>query len=692
MDNSARIFVGIDVGGTFTDLIMFDAYQSRATTVKVPSAPPDFFPSVVAAMKEADCHDVDAVSIFHGTTVHLNAFLERKGSPTALITTKGFGDVYEMRRGNRDKPYDMHFQYPEPLVSRKSVFEISERTLANGEIFGDVDESELNSIAEQLRDSDHQSIAVCLLHSYKNPHNERQVAGLLSKLLQDMFIAPSSEICREWREYERTSTTCINAYVSPVLKNYLSNLEQALSQIEHLNLFLLQSNGGLISATEARDKGVLTLLSGPVGGNVACRALSGLYDNKGIDRRNLVCIDMGGTSFEASLIIDGRSVTRHQREVAGFPILSPMVDIHTIGAGGGSIAWSDEGSLKVGPHSAGAEPGPACYGQGGKEATVTDANMVLGRLGHDIDFGSNIQLNKDRADAAIGDFAGQFSLSLDQGAQGILDVINEQMANAIRTITVRRGIDPRDFTLVAYGGAGPMHAADIARLLGIREIIVPRSAGTFSAWGMLQSDLIHDKAESLADKLSGLQWNALLEKFQTLESETRDSLKQEGVPDEEIEFIKALDLRYEGQDSSLSIETDGTIDASTDQAAVEKYFRDKFDAEYKDTYGHSNPAENLEVSGIRLRAIGHNQLDLDAFVAATMAARDQETTSASAKVIFDGKPVSTAFVSRGYLDTRQAIDGPAVIVETTCTTVVPPDFRASVDPLGNILLTHEGEA
>lgn len=691
MDNSSRIFVGIDVGGTFTDLIMFDSEQLISRTIKVPSSPPDFYPSVVTAMKDAECADVADVSIFHGTTVHLNAFLERKGAKTALVTTEGFGDVYEMRRGNRENPYDIHFQYPDPLVPRQHIMEVSERMLASGEVLESVDPDEVGKLAERLRDSEHASVAICLLNSYKNPENERQIADTLSKALPDVFVSPSSDICREWREYERTSTACINAYVSPVLKNYLSNLEQALTEIDELNLFLLQSNGGLISAAEAKDKGVLTLLSGPVGGNVACRALSKLYENNSVERKNLICIDMGGTSFEASLIIDGKSVTRHQREVGGFPILSPMVDIHTIGAGGGSIAWNDEGALKVGPHSAGADPGPACYGLGGKEATVTDANMVLGRLGHEIDFGSNIQLNKDYANAALDRFATDFDLGREQAAQGILDVINEQMANAIRTITVRRGIDPRDFTLVAYGGAGPMHAAEIAGLLGMKEIIVPRSAGTFSAWGMLQSDLIHDRAESMSTKLSDMQWDAYLEKFQALESETHDILKHEGVPDHEIEFIRALDLRYEGQEYSLTIEIDSAvIDAAKDRNEVEKYLHDKFDHEYKETYGHSNPTETVEISGIRLRAIGHNQLDLDTFARATMAAREDEARSASADVIFDGEPISTPFVSRGYFDDHGTIQGPVVIVEKTCTTVVPPGFQAEVDPLGNILLSREG--
>ncbi|HWK50402.1 MAG TPA: hydantoinase/oxoprolinase family protein, partial [Steroidobacter sp.] len=492
MADENRVFVGIDVGGTFTDLVMFDPASHALKTVKVPSTPPEFWPSVVAALEAAGIEKKQPITILHGTTVHLNAFLERKGVKTALITTAGFRDIYEMRRGNRPRPYDIHFKYPTPLVPRKHIFEIEERTAADGTVIRAPNLAELSKIAEQIRADGIQSVAICFLHSYRNPENERIVEEALKQLLPDVFVCASFQICREWREYERTSTAIINAYVSPILKQYLTRLENALEQWPDNRLFLLQSNGGLISAREAKDKGILTLLSGPVGGNVAGRMLAATGD------RNLICIDMGGTSFEASLVVEGASAIRTEREVGGFPILAPLVDIHTIGAGGGSLAWSDGGLLRVGPQSAGARPGPAAYGNGGTEPTVTDANLALGRIRDDATLGSGLKLHRDLARAAAARFGSTLSLECDPTAQGILDVINEQMANAIRTITVRRGIDPRTFSLVAYGGAGPMHAAEIARLLGIRKVIVPQSAGAFSAWGMLQSDLIHDLAETSA--------------------------------------------------------------------------------------------------------------------------------------------------------------------------------------------------
>ena len=372
-----RTHVGIDVGGTFTDLAMFDEGTGRFSTAKVPSSPPLFWPSVIQALEQAKLGS-GSTTVLHGTTVHLNAFLERKGARLALVTTKGFRDVYEMRRGNRMQPYDMHFRYPDPLIPRSSIFEISERMKADGAVLETPDEGELESLAAKLRDGGYrgvEAVAICLLHSYRNVENEAKVAAFLRNAMPDLLVAPSHEVCREWREYERTSTAVINGYSSPILRKYLEQLLGALQKRSETRLFLLQSNGGLIRAEDAGDKGVLSLLSGPVGGNVAGQALSG---ETGMP--NLICIDMGGTSFEASLVIDGRSAERTEREIGGFPILAPMVDIHTIGAGGGSIAWNDTGALRVGPQSAGARPGPACYGAGGTEPTVTDANIALGRL------------------------------------------------------------------------------------------------------------------------------------------------------------------------------------------------------------------------------------------------------------------------------------------------------------------------
>ena len=678
-----KAYVGIDGGGTFTDLAMYDEATSQFSTVKVPSSPPRFWPSVIDALDKAGIDAGRAATVLHGTTVHLNAFLERRGARMALVTTGGFRDVYEMRRGNRPQPYDMHFRYPEPIVRRRDIFEIAERTLADGTVALVPGEAEVAALARRIADGGYEAVAICFLHSYRNPENEARVAAALRAALPGVLIGPSHEVCREWREYERTSTAVINSYASPVLKRYLAELLDALRAKAETRLFLLQSNGGLMRAEDAGDRGILSLLSGPVGGNVAGRALA-----REAGLPNLICIDMGGTSFEASLVIDGESAVRNERDVGGFPILSPMVDIHTIGAGGGSIAWNDAGALRVGPQSAGARPGPACSGHGGRQPTVTDANIALGRLEDGAAFG-DLTLDAGLARAAIADFAEQFGLPGDAMAQGILDVINEQMANAIRTITVRRGIDPRAFALVAYGGAGPMHAADIARLLGISTVVVPRAAGAFSAWGMLQSDLTHDRAETMLAPAATLDWRALDRWFDTAEAELTETLIGEGVDRARIVCTRMLDIRYVGQEHTISIAIAGTAPRNADGRT--DILRADFEAAYLDVFGHNNPEEALEVATLRLRAAGGSGLDARTLLAAddvtAAIARAERTNS----VTFDGQARETRFVGRAALAEGDVLAGPCVIEEATCTTIVPPDFTATIDQLGNLILTFRGE-
>lgn len=687
MADDNRVFVGIDVGGTFTDLVMFDAAGNSLKTVKVPSTPPEFWPSVIAALETAGLDKDRPATILHGTTAHLNAFLERKGARTALVTTAGFRDIYEMRRGNRPRPYDIHFKYPTPLVPRKHIFEVAERTAADGTIVRAPELGQLRHIADEVKAAGIQSVAICFLHSYRNPENERHVEEALKELLPGVFVCASFQICREWREYERTSTAIINAYVSPILKHYLTRLEEALAKWSDIRLFLLQSNGGLISAREAKDKGVLTLLSGPVGGNVAGRALAASGD------RNLICIDMGGTSFEASLVVEGASAIRTEREVGGFPVLTPLVDIHTIGAGGGSLAWSDTGLLRVGPQSAGAHPGPAAYGHGGTEPTVTDANLTLGRISDDGTLGSGLRLHRDLARSAVARFGKTLSLETGTAAQGILDVINEQMANAIRTITVRRGIDPRTFALVAYGGAGPMHAADIARLLGIRKVIVPQSAGAFSAWGMLQSDLIHDLSETLLQPLAELEWKKLRERFSPMEQALQSRLLGEGATADKISFAHSLDIRYSGQEYAITVPLDASIlDAGASAAGKHQKVRAKFDALYEATFGHSNPQELAEVATLRLRAIGRTSVDLNAFASAARIEEDLGVKTRTRTALFDGAARETRFIARQELRPGQTYDGPLVVEEATCTTIVPPDFTAAIDDHENLVLALREEA
>ena len=676
-----RVYVGIDVGGTFTDLAVYDAASRRFATVKVPSTPPAFWPSVVDGLAQAGVAPDRHTTVLHGTTVHLNAFLERKGARAALVTTRGFRDVYEMRRGNRPQPYDLHFSYPAPLVRRADTYEVDERTLASGQVLRRPEAGALDELAAVLAAGHYESVAVCLLHSYLNPENEALVADALQRRLPGTLVTASHAICREWREYERTSTAVINAYVSPVLQRYLDQLLEALARRSNTRLFLLQSSGGLMNATGAGPRGVLSLLSGPVGGNVAGRALS---QETGLP--NLICIDMGGTSFEASLVIDGESAVRHEREVGGFPILAPMVDIHTVGAGGGSIAWNDNGALRVGPHSAGAMPGPACYGRGGVQPAVTDANLALGRLQDGAAFG-DIRLDREKARAAVAALAGQFGLETDAMAQGILDVINEQMANAIRTITVRRGIDPRSFALVAYGGAGPMHAAEIARLLGVGVVVVPRAAGAFSAWGMLQSDLLHDRAESILVDIDGLgpeDWAALGHRCEGIEAELMRLLGEDGIGADKAGFQRSFDIRYRGQEHAIPVvlPREGFVDLD----AARRELVGQFEAAYRAMFGHVNEDEALEISSLRIRATGATSLAAAQLLAAQAAADVAPAPDRTGTVSFGGVEREIRFIAREALVAGERVPGPCVIEEATCTTVVPPDFECTLDPIGNLIL------
>ena len=519
--------MGVDIGGTFTDLVAFDG-DGGMLIAKTPSVPDDYSAGVTNALNEV-VEDYREIELFiNGTTAPLNAFLERKGARTALITTRGFGDVYVIRRSNRMRMYDLHYSHPEPLVSRQLTFEVEERLDASGGVVTALNEADLAAIIPKLRKAGVESVAICFLHSYINPEHERIAAEFLRREAPDLFVTPSFEICREWREYERTSTVVINAYVSPILKKYLEQLESALQSRGFAHkVFLMQSNGGLIDSRESASKALLTLMSGPVGACVGSSVLS-----KQLQEPNMICIDMGGTSFEVSLVVGGRESVVLETNFEGFPIRAPMVDIHSIGAGGGSIAWSEAGSLRVGPRSAGAEPGPACYGRGGKEPTVTDANVVLGRIDPDSFLGGRMKLDDAAARAAVAEFAKKFELGVEEMAQGILGVINSKMANAIRTMTISKGIDPREFSLIAFGGAGPMHAMLIAEELEITRVIVPNVAGQFSAWGMLNADIRHDMSVPVNARLKSLDWEVVRAGFDGMQEKLATLLRDEGVPAE----------------------------------------------------------------------------------------------------------------------------------------------------------------
>ena len=673
--------VGIDIGGTFTDLVAWDGTSFRMA--KTPSTPPDYAAGVLNGLDELfpDWGLRSVAFIVHGTTVGLNAFLERRGGVTALLTTEGFQDVYEIGRMNRLDMYNLHFRRPERLVPRYRIYQVHERIMADGTVRTPLDSDRLSKVIESLEEDEAAAVAVCLIHGYANPIHEEQVEQTLLDQLPGVSVAASHKVAPEWREYERTSTTVINAYIMPIMERYLTALEEGLAQrYFEGHLFIMQSNGGVMTAARARQLAVRTLMSGPVGGTLGSEVLAHRRDEG-----NLICADMGGTSFDVSLVLGGASEVSTQSYLEGFPVLAPMVDIHSIGAGGGSIARAVDGGLRVGPISAGADPGPACYGRGGTEPTVTDANLALGRIDPDYFVGGAMKLDRIAAERALAQLADTLGLDIPQLAEGILRVVNAKMANAIRTITVSRGIDPRGFGLVAFGGAGPMHAAFLAEELTIPFVIVPPSPGTFSAWGMLHTDIRHDLNRSYFKVIRELEAEEIERVYQILEGEGREILGAEGVRSEDqVRFVRTADIRYVGQEYFLNV----PMPAPFGSVALNR-LPDQFHEAYRQRYGHSTPSEELEIVNLRLRAVGRFR-DSEAALSANQAAPTQ-LPATERSVFFEGNWRSWPVFRRSSMCPGFVFGGPAIVEEPSCTTVVPPSFNGEIDQFHNLILTRGQE-
>ena len=473
-----RFRVAVDVGGTFTDFVVFDTETGRARIGKVLSTSADQARGVLAGLRKEVGALADMSSLVHGNTVGLNAFLERRGARTLFVTTDGYRDVLRLGRGDKDRLFVVRYKKPEPLVPVTDVETVRERLNFDGSVRTPLNEADVERIAERIVRDGIVTVAVCLLHAYRNAAHELRVRDILLARVPDLSVSLSHEVAPEWREYERSSTTVLNAYITPGVSRYLNTLTDKLREGGFpAAIHIMQSNGGVTTAAVARKLPVHSLLSGPVGG-----VIGGVTLAKELGRPNLLCVDMGGTSFDASIIVDGLPSVSTQATLERLPVLTPLVDIHTIGAGGGSIASVEAGGLRVGPESAGSEPGPACYRRGGTKPTVTDANALLGRIDPDYFLAGGMPLDLAAAARAIETVAAPLGLSPSAAASGILAIVNAKMADAMRTLTIHRGVDPRRFSLVAFGGAGPMHAAALAEELGIAEVVIPWAPGTFSAW------------------------------------------------------------------------------------------------------------------------------------------------------------------------------------------------------------------
>jgi N-methylhydantoinase A len=663
--------VSADIGGTFTDLIALDKPRGRVIATKVSSRPEQPADSVLEGLAALTDEPARIESLVHGQTVGLNTFLQRAGARVVLLMTAGVRDAYTIARHDRRDLYALRYRKPERLVTRRDTLEVAERLRADGSVETPLDVASLEPVFERIERDGIEAVAVCFLHAYVNPVHELQVRELLLARFPRLVVSLSSDVAREWREYERASSAVVNAYVAPSIERYLAHLEERLASMGvTAPLRIMQSNGGVTSTRRARRLPIQTLLSGPVGGAIAAARLA-----RASRRPNLLCADMGGTSFDVSLVVEERPTSSTETELEGLPLLLPLIDIHTIGAGGGSIAWLEAGGLRVGPRSAGASPGPACYGRGGREPTVTDANVRLGRLDPARFLGGRMGLDEDAARAALDPMADELGLSELDLAEGMLAVVNAAMADAIRTITVKQGIDPRDFSLVAFGGAGPMHAVALAQELEIREVIVPWSPGTFSAWGMLQTDIRQDFARSFYRPLDAIGASELASSFAELEREAAEALADDGAATADLGFVRTADLRYVGQEYSVAVALPG---AEPRQAA------ERFHAAHRARYGHAMPEAPVEFVNLRVAVIGRvEQWPYD-----LASGRNSDGPVAGRRtVVFDGAAHEALTLVRGAMPAGELFAGPALIHDDSATTVVAPGWQARVDDDLHLVIT-----
>src|SRR5262245_18175673 len=566
--------VAVDIGGTFTDIVVFDEAESSLTLAKTLSTPAELARGVLDGLTKAAVHFEEVSTLIHGSTIVVNAVIERQGAKTALVTTKGFRDVYEIGRINRPESFNPRFRKHRPLVPRENIFEVTERLLADGSVRSPFDEQGAREVARIIKEEGFEAVAVLFLHAYRAPEHEIRMCEILREVETKLFISASHELSREYREYERTSTVAANAYVGPKVSQYLGDLERRLAANKFSgNLMIMQSNGGLSDVEMARRQCIQMMESGPAGGVVGTMALCELLD---LDAA--IAFDMGGTTAKACVIRRGEPSLSPDYFIGGYneglAIRIPVLDIVEVGTGGGSIAWLDEGGgLHVGPRSAGAEPGPVSYGRGGTEPTVTDANVVLGRLSPERFLGGEMRLDRDAAKKALNEKLAQpLNVSLERAAAGMLQVATSAMANTVRHVTLERGLDPRDFTLVAYGGGGPLHAASVAKELSIGKIIIPNAPGHFSALGMLMADLRRDYVQTLFERMDDMEMSELEEQFKKLEGEGRKALEDSGIPPDRIVFERAADMRYVGQEHAVAVGMTAHVGDGTSNGGVMRRF------------------------------------------------------------------------------------------------------------------------
>jgi N-methylhydantoinase A len=675
-------FVAVDIGGTFTDLIGFDDAAGRFVQAKSLTTPANLVQGIIDCIEKSGAPVGAIDELIHGSTIAINTLIERKGAKTALIVTRGTRDVYIIGRGNRPESYNLFFHRHRPLVPRHLTREVEERVLASGEVHAPLNHGSVEQACAALKQEGIEAVAVCFLHAYADPAHEKAAGEMIRRALPNVYLSLSHEILREYREFERMSTTVVNAYIGPKVGGYVKSLKSSLGAIGFAgDLSIMRSNGGVMTPEVATERPVAMMESGPVGGIIASAQVG-----QALDFPSVISFDMGGTTAKTSLIRDGEPTMAPGYYVGGYasghPVMLPMIDVVEVGAGGGSIAWLDDvGALKVGPHSAGADPGPICYRGGGTEPTITDANVVLGRLDPDNFLGGEMKLDAEGAARGIEEkIAKPLELDTIAAAQAIVEIAIAKMSLAVREVSVAKGYDPRDFALVASGGAGALHVMAIARELHIPTVIVPLFPSHFSALGMLLADERHDFIRTFYSDLAGVDFAALVAAHGEMVADARASLRHA----RNAEFQVHLDLRYLGQEFTLP------VPVSLDQlkAADHRAIRAAFDAMYEQRYAHHSPEEPVEMVNIRLAAIGERTKL--AFPAVKRAAAAAPFMQRQAYFSSAEKPVTCPVYRREDLGAGAVIAGPALIQEHGTTTVLFETDVCRVADSGELIIAVGG--
>jgi N-methylhydantoinase A len=678
--------IAADVGGTFTDVAVFDERSGALRHGKTLTTPKRLVDGIENGVARADSVFSDAALFLHGTTVAINTMLERTGARTALVITAGFRDIYEIGRVNRPEAYNLYFRKHKPLVPRALRYEVHERVTAAGEVLKPLDEAELERLVPILRREGVEALAILFLHSYRNPAHELQAKRYFAERCPDLFITVSHELSQEYREFERASTTAANAYVGPRVSHYLAEIDQHLEHRGFPGTFLVvQSTGGLYDGERARRECIRMLESGPAAGVIGTQVLCAA-----IDLPSAIAFDMGGTTAKAGVIHQGRVLIAGTAMVGGYneglPIQIPMIDIQEVGTGGGSIArLAAGGALRVGPESAGAAPGPACYGLGGAEPTVTDANLLLGRLAADRFLGGDMGLDVSAAETALREqIAVPLGLDPHRAADGIVRIATASMSNVVRRVTTERGLDARDFAMVAYGGAGPLHAALVARELRISKLIIPNAPGHFSAFGMLLADLRRDYVRTLFARLADVEFNDIEVIFRAMEEEGTRSVHEAAANVSAVHLMRGADMRYVGQEHAVAVDIPREHFLNGDRAAIKQCF----DEEHRVRYGFASETERAEIVSLRCSVNGMMAKPQLSRINVGGAQPPDGALRTKRPVYFtDHRFIDTPAYDRARLAASNRIDGPALIEEYASTTVVLPGDTLTVDAYGNLIIT-----